>query len=330
MNTRRIVWLALLILDLFVFFFLIPIDVYDSADILLSFIGAIGFGICLFMFLGNFGSLYEIFGDTSQDEQESIWKKMAALSLIPSLVLVIVLVMYRSDEKSDELSTYGKLTKGQVVNGKSTTSRRRFQSNTSYSINVSYVDSLQKIHTFEASVSGSDFNNLYQGAIVDVIYSKRYPSLAEVVFDLEQLSKYIKINNEPVNITHLLTMLEGKVRRDSIVDYLNSINYEWYQDEEREYYRNDRRNLAINLEHDILTFVKPSNLLVSNNERNSFENTILDKGFEKKASEINGETQVMYYNNAYIIYHQRKSSNHETSMAVSFYDIYQIMKVSGK
>jgi len=141
-------------------------------------------------------------------------------------VLVCVLVFHQSSRKQDELAAYGRLTKGKVVGGAATTTTRRFQSNTTYSIKVMYVDSLERQHTFDESVSGSDFSDLYEGAIVDVVYSKQHPALAKVVSEVRDLKAFVNVPSDTLTIGHLTAILEGNVPRDSMVQYLNAINYE--------------------------------------------------------------------------------------------------------
>lgn len=330
MNSRRIIWLSILTFNLILFFYLIPIDVYDRYDMFFSFVGGGIFIVCLFQVLGNFDTISEPFEKPDPDVPVDTLRKLSPFSVIPGLILVFVLVYHHSDRKDKELKTYGVLTKGKVTGGQSTTTTRRLRSNTSYDIRVIYFDSLERQHFFKEDVSSSEFNDLYEGATVDVVYSRRYPALAKAVLNVDELSGFKEVPQKEIVIDDLLAILEAKVERDSILGFLNSINYEW-TNSEAGYYTNEKREIAINVspELDQLAYVQKTNPFISAvDDSTGFEATLVKRGFMKKASSVNGETKEFYYNDKYVISKERKTSGvSETTMSMNVFDVFQVAKI---
>jgi len=138
------------------------------------------------------------------------------------MIFVFVADIPPQYSQGEELASNGVLAKGTVVGGKSTKSTRRFKTTTSYTIDVTYYDSLNRPYTIDESVNSSEFGDVYEGARVDVIYSKKYPSLGKVVFDVKELSKFIKIPDQKLTIISPDHILDGNVPEDSLLNYFNS------------------------------------------------------------------------------------------------------------
>jgi hypothetical protein len=329
MNSR-ILWLGLLAADLILFFVLIPVDVYSSNTIFFSFLGGASVFVFLFLALGRFESIYDIIHKPEPGDVEVPGRKLAPFAVIPSLLLVFILIFYHGSRKSNELETYGKLTKGTVIGGQSTSTRRRMQTTTSYNIKVSYQDSLQRQHIFEDDVSSTEFNDLYEGAVVDIVYSSRYPDLAKAVFQVEELAKYKKVPMENLGIDDLLSIFEGGVSKDSALSFLNSINYEWHETETGTFV-NDRLQLAVRIAEDQVGYLQQSDLL-KYNKKFSFEEDMMRQGFQKKAVEYNGETQEVYYKDNYIVTKERQQQDNSNSRGIvglQFIDIFRVVKSGG-
>jgi hypothetical protein len=330
MSTGRIIWLIALILNLVVFFFIIPIDIYDHHDMMFSFMGGIISGVCLFMLLGDFSSVYELFEKEETGEPQPAGRKLAPLAVIPGIILILILIFYHLGEKNKELSANPVLTKGSVYGGESTTTRRNFSSNTSYTVNIVYRDSLNHEHRFEQSVDGGEFRNLYRGAVVDVVYSKRHPALAKALLDLDDLSKIKNIPQGKISISHLMSILDGEIKEDSVLDFLNSINYQWTMESEKGYYKNDNMNLAIKIfpEEKEIAFLQKRNLLAMEG-KDGFENNITREGFKKKASNANGVSEEYYYNDHYVVSKETKRPEYRAGQSFSMegFEIFHITRI---
>lgn len=329
MSLGRIIFTALSVLIPVTFYALIPVDVYERHDMFYSFAAGFLFFGALFLALGDFQSLYDLTSKPEPGEEVPALRKLSPFAVLPAFVLVFVLVFHQSSRKDDELGAYGKLTKGKVVGGAATTTTRRFQSNTTYSIDVTYVDSLDREHRFKESVSGSDFNDLYEGAIVDVVYSKKHPALAKVVTEVSDLKAFVQVPSDTLGIGHLTAILDGSVPRDSMVQYLNAINYEWTGEASGYFFSNEKLKIAIKLfeNNSELAYVEQFNMMTGGD--GDFEKNLVKNGFKKKASSANGETQEFYYTDQYIVSKERKVGDHNTSGGMpdfTAYWIYHVMK----
>jgi hypothetical protein len=316
MNKRVIIWALLLVLIFELIFNLIPIDVYDGFPILFGLLGSITYMGCMFMFMSSL---------------ESVKSAAMPFAIISGVILFFSLIFYHSGRISDELATHGKLTKGTVNGGESTTTTRRFQKNTSYSILVGYQDSLNKQHVFDASVTGSEFNDLYRGAEVDVVYSKRYPAIAKAVFSIDELSKYKHVPQEQLTITHLINILEQKVNKDSVLDYLNTINYEWHPGSEDGVYNNERLKAAVKIAPDNQKMAYACEVGGFIKDDDDFESTLTQNGFSKKASDVDGKEQLLYYNDRYVIAKETTwsdDSNDNNILGRTVYQVFYIQKLS--
>lgn len=304
MSFRRILWLAMTIFILVTFFYFIPVEAYEKYKIIYSVAGGILFFVCVFQVMGNFETFYDFFHADTEQEKSS--KRILALAVgVPSIILIFIFLFSHSVRKEHELSTYGKLTSGVITGGFSSTTKHRFQKNTTYSIQITFWDSLKAEHVFQASVTGEQFERRYEGEQVDVVYSTLHPSLATLVLDVNDLALYLKIPNEKLTVNRLLPILEGKVKQDSILHYLNSINFEWTANGSS--YQNKRRRISISCsaEQIVLKQLEVDNILKVH--KNDFENSLREPDFKWTASGVNDEFTEIFYNERYTVKKQHKS-----------------------
>jgi hypothetical protein len=237
------------------------------------------------------------------------------------------LIFYNGDRKEDELKAHGVLTKGTVQNGSSTTSTRRFQKNTSYDLIFLYQDSTGKKHQFEQSVSGGEFGDAYVGQEVDIVYSKKNPDLAKAVLGLDELSKFRKIADGKIEIEQLIAILESH-QSDTIVNFLNTINYQWASTGDG-IYSNEKRDLVIKVfpGNDELAYLDNTNAF--GNSNTTFEKSLETSGFKKKAVTENNETQELYYTDKYGVTKESKMVNTDGQIGFRMVTIYHLFALSG-
>ena len=331
MSLGRIIWLSLLFLVLFTFMKLIPIDVIDSSMLFFNFLCGVLVFVCLFMVIADFESFYELLNmsDPEVKASEPASRKLAAVAILPGIITVFALIFYQGDRKDDELQKNGVVVKGRVTGGQSSSTTRRGNTTTSYTLNVYYLDSLKHEYYLEDDVNSSDFNNVYEGAVIDVVYSKKYPSLAKAIVSVEELSKYKKIPQEMIVIGHLLPMLENKIKEDSIVLYLNSISYEWYPTGDKGTFANDKKNVAIKLAEDKsqIAYVQKVNLFEVREDE--FAKSLEANGFRKQASNIDGKEQVLYLSEKYVVSSKREQGERSSDnlFDMNGFEIYYIAKL---
>jgi hypothetical protein len=311
MSQRQIIWSSLCVLTLLTFFVLIPIDTYSRHSFFYSAAGGVLFFITLFLALGDFDSIYEIIDKVPPGTPQTAARKLSPVAVIPGIILIFILLFYHMSRKSAELEAHGVMTKGRVTGGESKKTTRRFQTTTSYSVTLVYQDSLNHSHIVEASVDGGEFKNLYEGAIVDVVYSRKHPALAKPVFDYDELVKYKKVPNEKLHINHLLAILDESIAKDSVLQYLNGINYEWQQSEDN-LYVNEKLNFAVKVfpEAGQLVYVEQTGLFSAADS--DFMTDLPKQGFKPSETTVDGKTKLLFDNDKYIITTERETSDRQT------------------
>lgn len=328
MNTRRKIWAGLTLFVIAFFTIIIPVHVYDRYPIMFAFLGGGLLLVTLGQTLGDFQSIYELTEKPDPNEQESQGKKLAPFAIFPAFIFAIVIIFYNGGRKDDELKEFGVLTKGVVSNGSSTTTTRRFQKNTSYDLIFTYQDSTGQKFVFEQSVSGGEFGDAYLGQEVDIVYSRKHPVLAKAVLNLQELSALKPIANNPIEVQQLIEILESS-QSDTIVNFLNTINYQWKQGEEG-VYSNEKRSLAIKVfpGNQELAYMDNSGKAF-NRANDDFEKSLETFGFKKKAIKEGDETQELYYTDRYGVSKENKMIRGEgDAIGFSTVTIYHVFLLS--
>jgi hypothetical protein len=330
MSSRRKIWAGLTLFVVILFAFMIPVHVFAAHPILYALIGGILLVITLGQTLGEFDSIYELFEKDVDKSQQSAGRRLAPLAILPGILFAGILIYITFERKDEALEKFGTLTKGTVVNGSSTTTTRRFQKNTSYDIMFLYQDSTGRKYQFEQSVNGSEFSDSYVGQEVDIVYSKKNPSLAKAVLDLDELSKYKKIADNRIEVQQLIAILESH-QSDTIVNFLNNISYQWTK-AEADVYSNEKRKLAIKVfpGNQELAYMDNSRGGFDQSDQN-FETSMEACGFKKKAVTANNETQELYYTDKYGVSKESKMVEGEGgALGFTMVTIYHLFRLEGE
>jgi hypothetical protein len=331
MSISKIIWFALAGLVLIIFLGVIPIDEYDRHVILYGFGCSILFFGCLFFALADFKSIDEVTEKGTFDNPTHPTRKLAPFVIIPAILLPFALIFYQSSRVETELEKFGVMTKGKVTGGESSTTSRRGQKSTSYDINFTYTDSANNSYNVEDGVNGDEFDKLYEGAVIDVVYSSKHPGLAEAVLSLKDLQKYKKIAMSDVGIEHLIPLLEGTVKDDSIMSYLNTVCYEWQINDSKNYFINNFKEVAIEVAEDRsrVVYIKQTTAYAYDLNQ-PFEKSLETYGFKKKSSTTDGKTNEMFYTDKYTIIKERQvaeSDNNSNILGQTAFDIWYVDKV---
>lgn len=327
----KIIWFALAAFVLIGFLGVMPIDEYERHHILYGFLCSGLFLVTLFLGLADFKSIKDA-TSAKVDGPIPNTRKLAPIAIIPGIALFFFLIFYHSSRIDTELEKFGVMTKGTVTGGESRTSSRRGRKSTSYDVNFTYTDSANHSYSVEDNVSGDEFDKLYEGAVIDIVYSRRYPALAEAVLNLKDLQKYKKIAVADVAIEHLIPLLESTVKDDSIITYLNTVCYEWRVDSDNQtYFINDHKDVAIQVGKDRrrVVYIKETTAYAYEPEH-PFEKSLETYGFKKKSSTTDGKTNDMFYTDKYTITKERQipeSKDNTDFLNQPAFDIWYVEKV---
>ncbi len=338
MNRRRTFWLVCTFVVLVFLFFGIPLHIYQARAFLISTVGAAAFFICGFQFLWDFESFNKIKLSSSL-EKKTIPKETRLFStmVFPALILLFVLLFYHEDKKVKVLKSEGAVSKGVVVYKEAiSTSSIRHGTRTTYNVSVRYSDLSGKKYFISESVGEKKYKWVYEGAVVDVVYSQDYPQMAEILIGDEDLKKYLTIPTGDLAIEHLLSILGGTRPKDSVLNDLNRINYKWTLKDSGTVYTNERLEMLIKVGSGGLVYEQRSPATSRKDKDNiaaqfDFEKDLIRKGFTENATQgVN--TSMAFYNDKYTINKGTKTKEDLLKpgdvASTKYYNVYYIRKIS--
>ena len=237
---RKIIWISATVFTFIFFYFLIPNTVYNTFPLIISIIGAALFTLFLAQSIGDFKSWDEF--NTENKEQQDWRHRTIPFLVIPGLVMVFVFFMHFVSEEKSELQQYGEKVSGVIVDGSSIKSRR----GGSYEVTVKFKTKAGKVHRVKESVGEHEFASFYKGQKVDLIYSKKDPTIIELLTNKETLQAYTGSEERNLAVKDLITLLSDEKKDTGL--FLNKINYGWSFNKKDSLWVNERKESAINLQ----------------------------------------------------------------------------------
>jgi hypothetical protein len=164
-------------------YWFIPINIYQSATILIALLGSISLTITV---LGSvvlaLSLLYP--GPSKASNIEGI---IYGVVIIGTLFGSGALFIYREIQLEQiELEQYGELTTAHVTDGSSFATRRIDLTD----VTLKFIKKNGEEWTVKHSISKSQFDYFYEGQQVPIVYSTRYPTVMEVLYTPEAMQKY--------------------------------------------------------------------------------------------------------------------------------------------
>lgn len=310
-NTRRKVWLGAIISTIYLFWDGISLGIYNQSPGFFSFTGAALTALFLALFIGDFTSVY----DFTEDIPKGSPKGLAPLAIVPGIILIFVFWMHFSGRKEAVLEKEGVIITANIIDGESTTTTRRFQSNTTYEVRVSYQPPKTHKYYFSQSINGSEFNSLYKGATIDVVYWKQDPSVSKALISEEAIKKAFKIEDRKLDFSDIDKIFTAHMKKEAILSYLNTIGYRWETQEG--IFVNERQKIALKLDQETQSMVYLEKLSMGHGS--SFESSLSDTedGFKKSARLVGEEERISYESDHYIIIKEHKRAKQENSYNTS-------------
>ncbi|MDJ1503464.1 DUF3592 domain-containing protein [Xanthocytophaga agilis] len=312
-NTRRKIWLGSVIATLYLFWSGISIGTYNQYPGFLSFTGAALTALFLALFIGDFTSVY----DFTEDIPKGSPKGLAPLAIIPGIILIFVFWVHFDDRKDAVLEKEGVIVTANIVDGESTTTTRRFQSNTTYEVRVSYQPPKNRKYYFSQSINGSEFNSLYKGATIDVVYWKQDPSVSKALLSEDEIKKAFKIEDRKLEFQDIDKIFTAHMKQETILSHLNKIGYKWETQEG--IFVNERHKIALKIDEESQSMVYLEKLSIGHLNGSSFESSLrnAEDGFKKSARLVGEEERISYESDHYIIFKEHKRTKPENSYSTS-------------
>jgi Protein of unknown function (DUF3592) len=171
------------------FYFIIPVTLVHSAQFFWAFVGSILTGICIF-FIG-YKSEEERYDMDNYKANNSKMTVSIVLAVLVGLFGAFVLFFRFASREEKFIAANPVISIGTVVDGKSTTTKRRGSSNTTYELDVTYKDSNAVSYKTEANISSDEWNNAGKGMPVTVVYEKNNPSVCKVIMKAKDAMEFL-------------------------------------------------------------------------------------------------------------------------------------------
>ncbi|NER16264.1 DUF3592 domain-containing protein [Spongiivirga citrea] len=234
---RRILWIALTVITFVIFYFLIPTNIYNVSPFIISTIGAIFFTIFLLQSIVNFESFDEL---NTKDKSKTDWRhSITPFFVVPAIIMLLVFNMHFSASERAELKEDGITVKGVIVDGKAYESRR----GGTYSVTVKFKTKTGQAMRVSEGVSESEFDNLYKGQKVQLVYSKKNPSLIEILTSDSDIASYTGIESRDITPEDLMNLINKE--NHEVGKSLNEISYSWRFDKQDSVWINEKKSLAV-------------------------------------------------------------------------------------
>lgn len=263
-KTRRYIYIGLSVLAFVVFFFVLPIEFVASSPIIISIVASVILVVLLAQSICNFRNFEELnppkkpaglFQSPEEDWRFSFG--MIAGTFVSFLILIFSFNVFHNYKVTSELKEYGVIVKGTVINGSSTKIKR----STSYDVNVNFHTLTDQSIMVNKSVSAGEFQSLYEGAEIDLIYSSRKPSVVELLLSASTIKEYVNTEDREITLEDLIALLNFETNEDAGT-FLNKTSYGWTFDSNQEIWSNERKSIAIKF--------KPHVALMSSNSSGLF------------------------------------------------------------
>ncbi|WP_018342614.1 hypothetical protein [Cytophaga aurantiaca] len=293
-KTRRYIFIGLTVLAFLLFFFVLPIEFVENSPKIISIIETVILVVLIVQSICNFRNFEELnppkqpvgkFQSPVEDWRLSTGVIVGAV--ISVFVLLFIFISVHDSKIKSELKEYGVIVKGTVINGSSTKIKR----STTYDVNVSFHTLTNESLIVNKNVSAAEFQNLYEGAEIDIIYSSRKPSIVELLLSESTIKDYMNTEERETTLDDLITLLSFETNEKAGA-FLNKISYGWTYDSNEAIWSNERKSIAIKLEPKVALMSSNSSGLFFSNVYMKSDELLNDMKFKKIPSD---DTQVKSY-----------------------------------
>ncbi len=189
---KKMIWIVAAVAIFGFFYFLIPETIVHSSRFFWGFVGSGLTAACIF--LAGYKKPDEMYNIDTYKKNNG---KQSAAIILGVFVLIggaIALYFKYCSRIEAFIEANPVISIGTVVDGKSTTTKRRGTSSTSYELNVNYKDSNGVQYKTDANVSSDEWDKAGKGMPITVVYQKDNPSVCKVLMNTKEAMKYVPKN----------------------------------------------------------------------------------------------------------------------------------------
>ena len=250
------------------FYFVIPVTFVHSAQMFWGFVGSILTGVCIFLIgYQKQEDLYDI-----NNYKKNNGKQTAGIVLGILVAVAGAFILYMNFESREKkfIEANPVLVSGTVVDGKSTTTKRRGSSSTTYELNVTYKDSNAIEYKTDADVNSTEWEKSGRGMSVSVVYEKNNPEICKVILSSKDAMAYVK---KGTKIFPTLKDLQAFLQTDDYNEQKKLLGQYWRVDKMEDV--EDAYQLTNEISKDNLAVVNFGNIYVNEDENDISYNEIM-------------------------------------------------------
>lgn len=271
------------------FTFLIPVDLFEQAPVLFTFIATIVSTILLAM------TIFSIPFEMTEDEKVngSAWGYVYFIAIAGFLFgYGIFLLSHHSDRVSKEINDYGIYTVGIVIGGESLKTRKIDNTH----VVVKFIDENGNTQRVKHSLSSYEFEKMHRSQYVPIVYSKNYPDLIRVLKNNSEIAFYSKLEIRDMKIQDLMDLLEISNSKKGL-NHLNSFSQRWKINsrsfKDKIWYENVLNQSVIQRENHQIAMVVAGRLF------NKFDDELFKLGFVRVEQE---KATLLYENDQFFLH----------------------------
>lgn len=313
---RKIIWGISAIFTFVLFYFILPVSITNKAPFVLSIVGAAAFTFFLAQFIADFKSWGEF---NTKDVTKQNWRhKVTPFCVIPGLVMAFILFMHFYSNEKNELKKYGERTTGVIIDGTSIKNRRGAICN----VTVKFTTLEGRVMIITESVGKDDFEKIYKGQTVDLVYSKKDPSIIEIVLNDVTAKSLFETEERKLNVDDLMQLLTcNNTEADSI---LSKLSFGWKYKQESGMWINEKQEIAVQINQNIsIAYILVSSFMESSN----ITDQLLNFGFKKiGVNNLDNSDVVRFESEQFSAYYkQLKDDDEEKSIENRFQKTYLLL-----
>ena len=247
-KNKFIAFVTFSVLVFIVFFLVLPRMNIATGVFPLAVFGAIAFAFFLFMAYVYYKTWEPEFIEL-KDKPEIDWKAVLVLLPMPGIIFYFIISWLFSSASENILKETQEDAVGTVLRGTAYEGKRIQHAEITVSFETKQGE---KIVTTE-DISTYEFKEFYVGQQVNLIYSSTNPKNIDLLISADAIKTYKDTQEReirPDDLFYLMNVESAEMKQE-----LDRIKFGWVYDSTEQFWVNEKHNLAIKIENNVLTYV---------------------------------------------------------------------------
>jgi len=286
-KSRRLYWLIITLIVFCIFYWFLPLNIYNNFPVLTSIIGSFLVTVLLIQTIGDYRSWQEFNNPEKKD-----WRfKITPLLLLLGIVLIFIFWFNFSTKEKSELKSYGVVVSGKIIDGNIITVRKGLKKKQVFEVKVKFTTETNQEMIVKENLHEKEYIGLKKGQDIKLIYSRRNPKIIDLITNAEAAKDFLHSENRKVTLNDLIYFIEKPNLTESD---LEKICFGWTNYSSQTWI-NTQRNISIMKNDSIIYTYIPNNennknTILINIELNRFLEEMKELGFIRLSNELNENT----------------------------------------